>query len=197
MALPYQQGGKPLRRCAEAHRQLRRRGAFPQPVPVPQGSLQLLLPPAQLRRQISHPPGQQIRRLRNGSVGREARSTTLACDRQSPSCLQAQSTSCPSMARRSATGAGSRRGSSSAAHSGGAAAYRTPASAMACAACRTRRCTRRFSRPPPSSRHTSPSPSGQRRRVSFFRFSSHRTYPTITQRPLSTSLWPGGGRKTA
>ena len=36
---------------------------------VPQGSLQLLLPPAQLRRQISHPPGQQIRRLRNGSVG--------------------------------------------------------------------------------------------------------------------------------
>ena len=67
----------------------------------------------------------------------------------------------------------------------------------ACAACRTRRCTRRSSRPPPSSRHTSPSPSGQRRRVSLFRFSSHRTYPTITQRPLSTSLWPGGGRKTA
>ena len=69
MALPDQQGGKPLRRCAEAYRQLRYRTALSQPVPVPQGSPQLLLPPAQLRRQIPYPPGQQIRRLRNGPVG--------------------------------------------------------------------------------------------------------------------------------
>ena len=69
MAFFDQQGGKPLRRPAEAHRQLRRRGALSQPVPVPQGSPQLLLPPAQLRRQIPYPPGQQVRRLRNGPVG--------------------------------------------------------------------------------------------------------------------------------